>query len=87
MALDRAMGSLFRDMPILKEKLEVLNGDRPRAAGQAAVRRQQMDSALRELGEPSSAPAAGPSPTTEEYNQLVQDIHAIFSALSALRDR
>ena len=84
-AIDRAMGSLFRDMPILKEKLEVLNGDRPRAAGQAAVRRRQIDAIVRELGEPTSALAAGTSPTSEEYNALVRDIHTIFAVLSALR--
>lgn len=72
-------------MPILQEKVEVLNGDRRNASGQAAVRQLRIDEALKGLGDPTSALAAGSAPTQAEHDALVRDIHTIFDALKALR--
>lgn len=69
----------MRDFPRLREKLEVLNGDRGNALQRAAVRRGNL-AELSRL-EPKSARTAGTTPTAEEIDLVVDDIAAIMSAL------
>lgn len=74
------MDAQLRDFPRLREKLEVLNGDRGSSAlARAAVRRGNL-SELSRL-EPKSKRTAGTAPTSEEIDLVVDDIAAIMSAL------
>lgn len=85
-ALDRALAPVLKDLPIMREKLEVLNGDRRKALSRAAVRREQMNE-LNNLSEPASAKADGATPTAAEFDALVEDVHRIMAALRALRNQ
>lgn len=73
------MDAQLRDFPRLREKLEVLNGDRGNALARAAVRRGNL-SELARL-EPKSARTVGTTPTSEELDLVVDDIAAIMQAL------
>lgn len=85
-ALDRALAPILRDLPIMREKLEVLNGDRRKALSQAAIRRGQVEE-LNNLSDPVSTKAAGATPTAAEFDALVEDVHRVMATLKALRNQ
>lgn len=69
----------LRDLSLLREKVEILNGDRPRAFEQASVRRANLSDLARL--EPKSARVASTTPTKVEVDLMVDDIAAIMRAL------
>lgn len=70
----------------LKEKVEVLNGDRPRAHDQVAVRRGDV-AVLAPLSGSQQSTEAAAAPTQAEFNALVADVRALFNALELLAQR
>lgn len=79
------------DSEILREKLEILAGDRQKNRHLAALRVTDLDGLLQLPAKLQSAKAAGPSPTKEEFDALVSDVHALhrrlFAVMEALQGR
>lgn len=67
----------------LREKIEALSGER----GTGAAAKKSMLSAVTESlpAEPKSRQAAAEPPTKAEHDALVEDVHAIFAAINAMR--
>lgn len=67
----------------LREKIEALNGER----GASAAAKKSMLAAITESlpAEPKSRLAAADPPTKTEHDALVEDVHAIFAAINAMR--
>tara|TARA_Y100000296_G_C4937876_1_gene139921 strand:+ start:160 stop:423 length:264 start_codon:yes stop_codon:yes gene_type:complete len=82
MPTDAQLDALVRDFSWVKEKVETMNAERPRALGQAAVRRQDIGELA--LLAPKSESAAGSTPTQAEYDALVADVHRIMNALRTI---
>lgn len=72
-----------RDFARLKEKLEVLTGERGGAERQA-LRRAEL-ARLLELPDVTSATVSA-SPSAAEHNALVADVHALSRALRAIAE-
>lgn len=70
---------------ILKQKIEILNGDRGDKT-EAAARMKHIRALIELLPvDPSSKPAAGAAPTAAEFNALVKDVQQLFTAFNKLR--
>lgn len=70
---------------ILKQKVEILNGDRGDKT-EAAARLKHLRAMIEMLPtEPTAKPAAGATPTSAEYNALLKDIQQLYAAFSKLR--
>ena len=62
------------------ERLELLDGARPGAGDQAAVRVRDLLPLL-QIKQLQSRPAAGATPTKAEYDALVKDVHQVEARL------
>lgn len=71
----------------LTEELEVLAGLRRGAQERAAVRFEHLGELMALNQTLQSAPAAGSTPTTTEFDKLVEDVHEIHRRLSGLIDQ
>lgn len=79
--LQQSMGRMREDFAIVKEKAEVLYGERGDKSN-AAVRRSDLKP-LRQISLPTSERASA-APTQSEFNALVDDVHEINQQLRAL---
>jgi len=68
----------------LREKTEVLFGGRGSDPRKAAVRLSDLDAILQLPSRLKSSKAAGTTPTKDEFDALVDDVHTIFRRLAAL---
>lgn len=67
------------------QKVQVLMGERGDGR-EAAARMKHLQALFQNTpSEPSAKLAAGSAPTKAEYDALVRDVQAIFSALNSLR--
>lgn len=73
---------VLRDLPRLREKLETLTAERPRALAQAAVRRGDLAELARLT--PASRPAGAANPSADEFDALVRDVHRLMEALRTI---
>lgn len=73
--------------PIAKEKLELLDGSRTRAAlGKAAVRIEDFAELFALPVELTSARTSEEQPTQIEFNKLVDDVEMLFQRMKALSE-
>lgn len=80
--IERNLGQTLRDFALLKEKVEILTGERGRAED-AAVRRGN----LKLLGQSAmKSEKVATAPTAEQFNALVDDVHSIDQQLSAIAE-
>lgn len=68
-----------------RERLEVLEGNRPRAKRRAAVRIEDI-APLLELAPLTAMKAAGSTPTQAEHDALVVDLQRVHARLAAIAD-
>lgn len=70
---------------ILRQKVEILNGERGKRDEQAV--RLKYLRALADMipAQPESKPAAGATPTKAEFDALVKDVQTIYAAFARLR--
>lgn len=82
---DPRLQQLFKDLSIMREKLEVLNADRGDRE-QAAVRRGDLQelSSLETLR--GSATAAGSTPTAAEFDALVKEVRLLRETLLVIAE-
>lgn len=74
---------MTRDLTVLKERLEALDGSRRTNVGRAAVRLDDMRGLFEMPRDLKSARADG-SVSVAEFNALVDDVHAVHAALRVL---
>lgn len=67
---------------LLREKVEVLNGDRARP--RAAVRLEDLAGLLQVPPKLQAQKAAGAAPTKAEYDKLLEDVHDLHNRLLAV---
>jgi len=71
----------------LREKIEILDGSRPRQdPRRAAARIDDLAGILALPAKLKSAKAAGATPTKAEFDALVDDVTMIHNRLTALRE-
>lgn len=74
-----------REFQQVKEKVEILTGERGNA-NDGAARIKHLQALLSGLPmNPQAAAAAGDAPTSEEYAALRDDVARIYSAFNAMR--
>jgi hypothetical protein len=78
---DRQTANILRDFQQIKERVETLAGIRG-VSGDTAVRRKDLNG-LKDFGELVSRKVSA-SPTMDEFNALVTDVHAIRRQLDAI---
>jgi len=71
---------------LLRERIEALLGERPRAMEQSAVRIADLRPILSLKPDLRSAPAAGAAPTKAEFDALVRDLHDTRQLLRAVSE-
>jgi nucleotidyltransferase/DNA polymerase involved in DNA repair len=71
------------DAKLLREKLEALNGDRPRQPGRAALRLEDLSGLMELPTRLQAEKAAGSVPTKAEFDRLVDDINTLHRRLVA----
>lgn len=81
---DRRTTEVLRDFGLVKERLDRLVGVRGKV-GERSVLREDL-SLLTGIGEPKSVKVSS-APTDEEFNALVDDVHAIMRSLRAIAKR
>ncbi|PTM61909.1 hypothetical protein [Phreatobacter oligotrophus] len=69
---------------LMQERLATLDGRRPRAIAEAAVRLQDLDGLMRMSTRLQSVAAAGSTPTKAEFDALQKDVAEIQRRLVAL---
>lgn len=74
------------DTAHLVERVETLDGRRPRAIGEAAVKLQDLAGLLAMPPRLQSAPAAGATPTKAEHDALQKDVAEIHRRLVAIAE-
>lgn len=76
---------------ILREKLEILAGERPKNQRRSALRVSDLDGLLSLPAKLQSKKAAGATPTKAEFDALVADVHTLhrrlMSVMTALQER
>lgn len=82
--VDRVLAPLLRDFRTLKEKVEVLAGERGRRE-EYAVRRGDL-ARLGDMEKLASKPLAAAVPTQAEIDAIVRDVHRMHQRLSAIGD-
>lgn len=80
--VDRQLRQVFGDPARLREKVEVLTGERGK--GKAATIEQLRAMLASVPAMPTSREVAA-APTREEHNALVQDVAKLYAAINALR--
>lgn len=83
--LDRYIKQILGDYSQLQEKVAVLNGERG-SSGNYAARLSMLQQIVEVVpAEPASRAAAGATPTKEEFDALIADVHALFAGIAGLR--
>jgi hypothetical protein len=80
--MDRRLQQIANHFEVLREKVEVLNGDR---GGNPAIRRNQL-TGLNQVSRAQQSKPITSAPTAADYNALVQDISRIFEALEQVNN-
>lgn len=70
--------------PLMREKLEVLDGSRTKDRRRAAVRVEDMQALLQISSRLKSAKAGGSTPSAAEFDALVEDVHALHARLAEI---
>lgn len=81
--IDRNLSQTLRDFGIVKEKVEILTGERGKIED-AAIRRGSMK-ALSQMPAMKAAKVTS-APTAEQYNALLSDVQSIHQSLSVIAD-
>lgn len=68
----------------VKEKVEVLNGERGNKAD-AAARLRHLQALVTAVPASPSARAVTAAPTADDYNALLDDVRKIYDAMNAIR--
>ncbi|MFN4167643.1 MAG: hypothetical protein ACK4HD_05010 [Pannonibacter phragmitetus] len=71
---------------LLRERIETLLGERPRAMEQSAVRIADLRPILSLKPDLRSGPASGAAPTKSEFDALVRDLHDTHQLLRAVSE-
>lgn len=69
---------------LLKQKVEVLNGDRGNRED-AAARIKHLRALIQQVPSAPSSRTVTTAPTMDEHNALVADVEKLFAALNAMR--
>lgn len=80
--IERQMAPLQREFANLREKLQVLLGERGKSKDGVAVRHGDL-AALRGIPKLESRPLTGP-PTADDYNALQRDVERIIQRLDRI---
>lgn len=80
--IDRQLKQVFGDPARLREKVEVLTGERGK--GKAATV-EQLRALLSGVPAMPTSREVAAAPTREEHNALVQDMAKLYAAINALR--
>lgn len=75
------LSPLKKELEQLSEKILTLNGER--AGERAAVRRQLLTPLVELRREPTSSRASA-APTQDEFNELVDDVRALYLTLARI---
>lgn len=67
--------------PVLRQKIDTLDGSRRQNVGRAAVRLDDLNGLLAMPETLKSEKAAGSAPTKAEFDALVGDVHEMHRAL------
>lgn len=78
---DRALGQTLKDFALIKEKVEVLNGERGNQKD-FAVRRSDIVGVIDPP--PLQADYVVDEVTVDDYNKLVEDVRVIYLTLAAI---
>ena len=82
--IDRYFKQTVGDMGKLREQIEVLSGDRG-DGDKAAMRAGAMRELLRLIPSEPKSRAGNSAPGVDDFSKLVEDVHAIYGALTAVR--
>lgn len=79
--VDRYFKQMLGDFTQLREKIEILNGDR---GANAAMRVPPIVQLVSQIpAQPTCRQSV--APTADDYNALVKDVHALYAGMAALR--
>lgn len=79
--LDRALGQTIKDFALIKEKVEVLNGERGNQQDYA-VRRSDIVGVVNPP--PLQADYVETTVTVDDFNKLVEDVRTVYLTLAAI---
>lgn len=81
--IERNLGQTLREFSIIKEKVEILNGERGRAED-SALRRGNLKG-LSQFPKMASSKVTS-APTAEQFNALLSDVQAIHQRLALIAE-